>query len=87
MLTIIGYSVNDTIVIFDRIRENLGRTSKAVSFWHQQTSAFTINTSLTGLLFLLGGSIFFHLYSSICIATELWYIMRLHLGKNRLIKK
>ena len=26
-------------------------------------------------------------YSSICIATELWYIMRLHLGKNRLIKK
>ena len=25
MLTIIGYSVNDTIVIFDRIRENLGR--------------------------------------------------------------
>ena len=27
MLTIVGYSINATIVIFDRIRENLGRTA------------------------------------------------------------
>jgi SecD/SecF fusion protein len=26
-------------------------------------------------------------YSSIFIATSLWYVMKLHLGKNRLIKK
>lgn len=41
MLTIVGYSINATIVIFDRIRENLGlKTNK-------QTLADVVNTSIT----------------------------------------
>ena len=113
MLTIIGYSVNDTIVIFDRIRENLGRTAakqtpellaEVANKSLTQTLSRSINTSLTTfimvfMLFLLGvasirefalplmAGLLCGAYSSICIATELWYIMRLHLGKNRLIKK
>ena len=38
LLTIIGYSLNDTIVIFDRIRENRGRLA--------HTSATVLNTSI-----------------------------------------
>lgn len=53
MLTIVGYSINATIVIFDRIRENLGtRTSSAaleevVNDSITQTLSRSINTSLT----------------------------------------
>lgn len=67
ILTIIGYSINDTIVIFDRIRENLRSKKKGetledlvnVSLW--QTMARSINTVLTVVfvlmaLYLLGGS-------------------------------
>ena len=65
VLTIVGYSINDTIVVFDRIRENL-KTMKKISFTEiadlsiTQTLARSINTSLTTLititaLFLLGG--------------------------------
>ena len=59
LLTIIGYSINNTIVIFDRIRENLqsspNRTDSArpVNESVQQTQARTINTSITTLLVLL----------------------------------
>ena len=113
VLTIVGYSINDTIVIFDRIRENLGRTAakqtpellaEVANKSLTQTLSRSINTSLTTfimvfMLFLLGvasirefalplmAGLLCGAYSSICIATELWYIMRLHLGKNRLIKK
>ncbi|MBS4024103.1 MAG: protein translocase subunit SecF [Clostridia bacterium] len=58
ILTIIGYSVNDTIVIFDRIRENLryhkGGTLEQLlnsSVW--QTMARSINTALTVVFVLL----------------------------------
>lgn len=65
MLTIMGYSINDTIVVFDRIRENL-RRSPGKSFEQvaneslNQTIARSINSSLTVLfvlcaLLLLGG--------------------------------
>ncbi len=53
MLTIVGYSINATIVIFDRIRENLGtRTSSEVlegivNDSITQTLTRSINTSLT----------------------------------------
>lgn len=53
MLTIIGFSVHDTIVIFDRIRENLRRSSIQEDFGHlvdrSITQSFTrsINTSMT----------------------------------------
>lgn len=58
LLTIIGYSVNDTIVIFDRLREVL-RTQPtlaigdAVEVSITQTLARSLNTSLTVLLVLL----------------------------------
>lgn len=67
MLTIVGYSINATIVIFDRIRENLKlKTSKQsldeiVNLSITQTFTRSINTSLTTfvmvfVLFLLGVS-------------------------------
>jgi len=68
LLTVLGYSVNDSIVVFDRIRENLlsFRTkdeefSKTVGLSLKQTITRSINTSLTTLLvlfaiFLFGGT-------------------------------
>jgi len=73
ILTIVGYSIHDTIVIFDRIRENLKHTKvKTIadletlvndSIW--QTMARSINTVLTvvfsaGALYLLGGTAIKH---------------------------
>ena len=66
-LTIIGYSLNDTIVVFDRIRENMRRKGKTllvdiVNTSINQTLSRTILTSGTTLLvvaalFFLGGEI------------------------------
>jgi len=55
ILTIIGYSLNDTIVVFDRIRENTPRTrkfgySKVVNDSINITLTRSINTSITTLL-------------------------------------
>lgn len=66
ILTVIGFSVHDTIVVFDRIRENLRYYSKKMSFGEivnysvNQTFVRSINTSLTvlitlGALYLFGG--------------------------------
>lgn len=65
ILTIIGYSINDTIVIFDRIRENLKNRRKEslaelVNNGIRQTLTRSINTVLTTIvvliaLLLLGG--------------------------------
>lgn len=65
LLTTIGFSVNDTVVIYDRIRENLEKTPERdikdiVSDSVDQTLARSINTTLTTLLplvaiFLFGG--------------------------------
>ena len=54
ILTIVGYSINDTIVIFDRIRENRKRNRKAneaevANVSITQTMKRSINTSLTTL--------------------------------------
>lgn len=109
MLTIIGYSVNDTIVIFDRIRENLAKhpgkqtpelLTEIANKSLTQTLARSINTSITTfimvfMLFLFGvasirefalplmAGLICGAYSSVCIATELWYVMKLRLGKNK----
>lgn len=66
ILTVIGFSVHDTIVVFDRVRENLKYYGKKMSFGEimnssiNQTLARSINTSLTTLitlaaLYFLGG--------------------------------
>ena len=112
VLTIVGYSINDTIVIFDRIRENLAlKTGKQTAEDLReianksltQTLSRSINTSITTfimvvMLYILGvaGIRDFSLplmaglvcgaYSSICIATELWYVMKVHFGKNKATK-
>ena len=58
LLTVIGFSVHDTIVVFDRVRENLKYYSKKMTFSEimnssiQQTLARSINTSLTTLITL-----------------------------------
>ncbi len=59
LLTVIGFSVHDTIVVFDRIRENLRYYAKKMTFGEivdasvNQTLARSINTSLTTLITLL----------------------------------
>ena len=58
MLTIVGYSINATIVIFDRIRENLGRLrgkelDEIVNVSVTQTFSRSINTSITTLIMVV----------------------------------
>lgn len=66
ILTVIGFSSHDTIVVFDRIRENLRYYSKKMSFGEivnvsvNQTFVRSVNTSLTvlitlGALYVFGG--------------------------------
>ena len=112
VLTIVGYSINDTIVIFDRIRENLAlKTGKqtveelreVANKSLTQTLSRSINTSITTfimvvMLYILGvasirdfslplmAGLVCGAYSSICIATELWYVMKVHFGKNKATK-
>ena len=67
VLTIVGYSMNDTVVIFDRIRENLLKYSKIktneiADISVNETLSRTVITSLTTLLalfsiFILGGEV------------------------------
>jgi len=62
ILTVLGYSVNDTIVVFDRIRENLPKSSLdfegTVNLSIIQTLSRSINTSLTVMLALIAIIIF-----------------------------
>lgn len=98
ILTILGYSINDTIVIFDRIRENLKISKKepyekVINDSIKQSMTRTINTSLTTLIAILMLYIFgvedvkvlalpliigviSGTYSSIFIASPLWYVMK-----------
>jgi preprotein translocase subunit SecF len=69
LLAVIGYSLNDTIVVFDRIRENFRRIRKAspidiVNTSLNQTISRTLMTSITTLLvlvslFVFGGEVMF----------------------------
>ncbi len=98
ILTIVGYSINDTIVVFDKIRENAKRDSrtafgKIANTSLNQTMLRTLNTSLTTLftitaLYILGVTsikefalpiiigVIVGTYSSICIATPLWVVLK-----------
>ena len=67
LLTIVGYSLNDTVVVFDRVRENLKKNSKSqlrevLNVSVNETLSRTIRTSVTTLLallalFLFGGEV------------------------------
>jgi len=98
MLTIVGYSINDTIVLFDRVRENQkhmkrGDFNGVVNLSVGQTLSRSINTSLTTFimvfsLYIIGVAsikefalplmvgIISGTYSSIFIASPLWYIFK-----------
>jgi preprotein translocase SecF subunit len=104
-LTIVGYSLNDTIVVFDRIRENL-KIVKTVPLEQVinssiiQTLSRTLLTSLTTLfvvvvIFLFGGlalkgfsfpllvGIIVGTYSSIFIASPVYYFVEEHFYKEK----
>jgi len=112
MLTILGYSINDTIVTFDRIRENLKSKPRVTQSELKeianksitQTLSRSINTSVTTfvmvlLLYILGVAsirefalplmvgVISGTYSSICIATELWFEMKIHQKASGEVKK
>jgi preprotein translocase subunit SecF len=58
VLTVIGFSVHDTIVVFDRVRENLPKMPKntfeeVVDFSLSETLVRSLNTSLTAILTLV----------------------------------
>ena len=67
LLTIVGYSLNDTVVVFDRVRENLRRFKKkdlaeVLNLSINETLSRTMITSVTTLLalislFILGGDV------------------------------
>ncbi|KNF09224.1 protein translocase subunit SecF [Gottschalkia purinilytica] len=109
ILTIIGYSINDTIVIFDRIRENSKNTKKEnyeelINNSIKQTLRRTMATSFTTLisimlLYIIGVEaikgfalplvvgIIIGTYSSIFIASPIWYILKTRTNSNKNLKQ
>ncbi|NMA85566.1 MAG: protein translocase subunit SecF [Epulopiscium sp.] len=108
MLTIVGYSINDTIVIFDRLRENQPKMKKEpieeiVNRSVNQTMRRSISTSFTtfvmiAVLYFLGVTsikefalpimvgILAGTYSSIFIASPLWYTLKKYEEKKKTAK-
>ena len=106
VLTIVGYSINDTIVIFDRIRENIKLTrkydpSKLADESITETLARSINTVLTVVICVTALYVFgvpaikeFALpllvgiisgcYSSICIASPIWVLLKEYKPKSKM---
>lgn len=102
VLTIVGYSINDTIVTFDRMRENLNRydtindrevLANIVNKSLRQTMGRSVNTVLTVIIVVVALLIFgapsiqnfsialligliTGMYSSICIAAQIWYSLK-----------
>ncbi|MBQ5703159.1 MAG: protein translocase subunit SecF [Peptococcaceae bacterium] len=109
LLTIFGYSINDKIVVFDRIRENMGRVKKdqlsgIVDLSIAQSFTRSMNTSISTLILLLamlffGGEttrifvlamslgVIVGTYSSLCIASPIWYEIKMHLKGSRIETK
>ena len=106
MLTIVGYSINATIVIFDRVREALKARKKGQELDDMlddcvnQTLSRSVFTSLTTfimvfVLYILGVSsikefalplmagIICGTYSSVCLASAIWYIMKTYVKKAK----
>jgi preprotein translocase subunit SecF len=98
VLTVVGYSINDTLVIFDRIREQLKLNRRAnlmdaMDYSINMSLSRSVNTGLTTMfpliaMFIWGGAslqLFVMVmilgfavgcYSSIFIASPLWYVLR-----------
>ena len=109
LLTIFGYSINDKIVVFDRIRENLVKVRKEELAGFVNTSiaqSFTrsMNTSISTLILLLallffGGQttrifvlamaigVVVGTYSSLCIASPIWYEIKMKTSGNHVEAK
>lgn len=106
-LTVIGYSVHDTIVVFDRIRENQKYMRRedpelVADASVTQTLARSINTVLTVVITLTSVyilvpsvrsfsepilvGIISGCYSSICIASPSWVLIKKHLAKSKKLK-
>jgi preprotein translocase subunit SecF len=108
VLTIVGYSINDTIVTFDRIRENMKlekvktqeKLAEIVNRSIHETLGRSINTVLTVIIAAVALLIFgadsirnfsialligltFGAYSSIFIASQLWYVLKSRQLKNK----
>ncbi len=108
VLTIVGYSINDTIVTFDRIRENMKlekvrtqeKLAEIVNRSIHETLGRSINTVLTVIIAAVALLIFgadsirnfsialligltFGAYSSIFIASQLWYVMKSRQMKSK----
>ncbi len=104
VLTVVGYSINNTIVVFDRIRENMSTMKKQTpETWYEvanrsltQTLTRSMYTSFTTLvmvvlLFIMGVpaikefalplmvGMLAGTYSSLLIATQLWYEMKVRI--------
>ena len=98
MLTIVGYSINDTIVVFDRVRENKAKATSRTSLAEiinksiTETLSRSINTSVTTFIMVFVLAVFgvdsvrqFAIplivgiisgcYSSVCVASPLWYVL------------
>ncbi len=81
VLTIIGYSINDTIVIYDRIRENRKKDSKMpvdelVNVSTSQTLGRSINTSCTTgicVLIILAASVYFQIGSILQFSLPMFF--------------
>jgi len=78
LLTVIGFSVHDTIVVFDRIRENLQRKvspsfEETVNYSVVQTVVRSLNTSLTVVLTLLA----LYLFGG---ESTRWFVLALLIG-------
>jgi len=105
MLTIFGYSINSTIIIFDRIREEMKSKAKStdlrevVNHCISVTLTRTIYTTLTSFitiaaLYILGVNairdfalplmfgIIVSVYTSVCLAPSLWYVMKVRQAKK-----
>ena len=83
VLTILGYSVNNTIVIFDRIRENTVRVKKdqlaeeSVNLSDKQSLTRTLNTSISTLI-LAGGFVLVRRtnYQNVRFSDDYWHCRR-----------
>jgi preprotein translocase subunit SecF len=111
VLTIVGYSINDTIVTFDRIRENMklekvknkDTLGEIINRSIRETLTRSINTVLTVVIAAIALLIFgadsihnfsialligliFGAYSSIFIASQIWYVIKSRQFKSKKVR-